>query len=400
MYRLSSWRFCDLYSQTERPYNYSRNRSRGGRVNNRKKSYTMKKLIRNMTRKSNRQTNMLHHSLNTLYNDAIPLELAPYAYSLSSLLVSESEDSIRYMLTNMTDYMSDPIRKQHIITYVSFLHRTLFDKEYVSNIITMLYTIESTYGLDSENLIDISYYNLLSFKGLCSMGFIYRVPKIDTKIKEVVEYYEVRDKTFATYIKSIHSLLWIIRKYSDIVSDIGFNECDYDVLQGILTDSLAKQLTAEQIDDDEYQNTERGRLERMGTVIRQHNYKYKNLYETVFTTADWDLKDFSRIVYYIDKHDADAFTVLNRLSADYSWAMSLPVKRPGIQSVSIMILGDLGYSFDMRMDRTPEVQAMIDEIYAIPSGFSLNDFHRSLDVLLRLYKRTVEKHLVWGSRLF
>lgn len=390
----------DSYSQTESPYNYSRNRRRGGKVNNRKKSYTMKKLIRNMTRTSNRQTKMLRHNLNTLYNDAIPLELAPYAYSLSYLLSSESEDSIVYMLTNMADYISDPIRKQHIVTYVTFLHRTSFDNEYVSNIVNMLYTIESTYGLDRANLIDTSYYDILSFKGLGSLRFIYKIPRIDAKLREVVESYEIRDKSFATYIKSIHSLLWIIRKYSDIVDDIGFNDCDYDTLQGILTDSLAKQLTAEQIDDDEYQNTERGRLERMGAVIRQHDYKYRDIYETVFTTADWDLKDFSRIVYYIDKHDADAFTVLNRLSADYSWAMSLPVKQPGIQSVSIMILGDLGYSFDMRMDRTPDVQAMIDEIYAIPAGFSLKDFHRSLDVLLRLYKRTVEKHLVWGSRLF
>jgi len=343
---------------------------------------------------------MISNNLEKLYKEAVPSELVMHAYPLSSLLDKESQNSITYMLTDMKEYISNPIHKQHVIAYVSFLHSRIFDNEYVSNIVNILYTNESTYGLDKANLIDTSYYDILSFKGLGSLRFIYKTPHIDTKLREVVEYYEIRDKSFATYIKSIHSILWIIRKYSDIVDDIGFNDCDYDTLQELLTDSLTEQLAGELIENDEYQDTERGRLERMGAVIHQYAYKYIDIYETVFTTADWDLKDFSRIVYYIDKYDLDVFTVLNRLSADYSWAMSLPVKQPGIQSVSIMILGDLGYSFDMRMDRTPEVQAMIDEIYAIPTGFSLKDFNRSLDVLLRLYKRTVEKHLVWNSRLF
>jgi len=390
----------DSYSQTESPYNYSRNRPRGGRSNNRRKMHTVKKLIRNTTRTPSRHTQMISNNLEKLYKEAVPSELVMHAYPLSSLLDKESQNSITYMLTDMKEYISNPIHKQHVIAYVSFLHSRIFDNEYVSNIVNILYTNESTYGLDKANLIDTSYYDILSFKGLGSLRFIYKTSHIDTKLREVVEYYEIRDKSFATYIKSIHSILWIIRKYSDIVDDIGFNDCDYDTLQELLTDSLTEQLAGELIDNDEYQDTERGRLERMGAVIHQYAYKYIDIYETVFTTADWDLKDFSRIVYYIDKYDLDVFTVLNRLSADYSWAMSLPVKQPGIQSVSIMILGDLGYSFDMRMDRTPEVQAMIDEIYSIPTGFSLKDFNRSLNVLLRLYKRTVEKHLVWNSRLF
>ena len=394
----------DKYVHNFPPYNYGRNGNnpvrRGGKTNTRKiQRSAIKKLKHNISKRNSRLRMSNTRILDELYSQAIPSEIIQYAYPLYDIMPLDSEQTKKDALISMKHFILSSINRQKLVAYVSFLNHKTFDMHYVATILNMLYNGENVNGLQTE-LYDESYHNELYIRCTPYLRSIYKIPKIDHKIKEVIDYFEKRDTTLSTYIKSLHSLLWIICYYRDIHCDNGFNECNYDILQSILTYDLKAQLQSEPIEYDIYNDTEFEQLQRIKEVLRQHRHKYEYIYEDVFTTYDWNFADLSRIVYYIDKYDLDVFTVLNRLSADYSWAMSLPVKQPGIQSVSIMILGDLGYSFDMRMDRTPEVQAMIDEIYSIPTGFSLKDFNRSLDVLLRLYKRTVEKHLVWNSRLF
>ena len=65
-----------------------------------------------------------------------------------------------------------------------------------------------------------------------------------------------------------------------------------------------------------------------------------------------------------------------------------------------MILGNVHYDFDMRLDRTPEVQEMVDEIDNITTDLYVKDFNRSVDTLISLFIQTVEKELVWGTEIF
>lgn len=305
------------------------------------------------------------------------------------------------------NFISSPENKNNLIKYVQFMNSTSYDKEYIAKLIYLKY-LESRQFRPNVLIKDNTYCDRLNL-GYIGYGSIYTLPDIDAKLNEVVAYYETVDKPFATYIKSIHSLLWILTKYEDIESDSGFGEYNAEHFKEYLTEELKEQLREDIRKENKDINKNNVIIkdskdelnEMIWTVKYDYGEKYPEIYKKVFYTPDWNLIDLSQIIYYIDKYDLDVFTVLNRLSADYSWAMYKvkPVK-PGIQSTSIMILGDLEYDFDMRLDRTPEVQEMVDEIDNIKTGHYYEDFNRSADTLISLFIRTVEKYLVWGAEIF
>jgi len=297
-------------------------------------------------------------------------------------------------IVSLHQFLSDLTNRHKLITYITFINRRApFDVDFISTLLHLVYTNQCAI-VDYDKI----YKQELVFINASFVTNAYSIPSFDSKIKDVVTYYHSIDKPFADYIKSIHCMLWIIRYYQQLYYDSRFNECHKQRLKELMTEEVRNQLYTEI--QNHPADTEDDRLDLIADVILDSKDKYTDLYEETFYTSDWNLMDLSRIIYYADTRDVELSTLLQRLSNDHSWAMSLPVKQPGLQSTSIMILGDLGYYNMNDVKRTPEIQVMIDEMYAIPTNIYKKDYDRSLDVLLRMYKRTVEKHLIWGRRLF
>jgi hypothetical protein len=367
-------------------FNYSKNYIGGKRNKYKNNNKTLK--LNNTSFKYNKYNNNL--KMETKFQQSIIPEIQEYTKPFS--------EEIKYyekIINNLNNYLSSPEKKHKFITYIKFMNSTNYNKDYISKLINMKYIKEC--NIDTDNT---SYKNDLSFGGVC-YSFVYKVPKLDEKIHNIVEYYEENDKAFATYIKSIHCLMWIIKKYYDIEYDIGFNECDLDQLKNLLTDDLKRELR-EHIKNKYtiYPEDSNEELNTMGYVIK-YNDTYKELYEKVWFTSDCSLMDLSRILYYIDKYNLDVFTTLNKLAGDYRWAMHKvkPVK-PGIQSTSIMVIANSNYEYEYDIDRTPELQNMIDEIYSIKSGLDVYEFNKSKNMLMNLFKRTVEQQLTWGAQIY
>jgi hypothetical protein len=380
-------------------YNYSKIYKGGRKLYN---SYYNKKLnllykkYKN-TAKNNMLSKKAFNNSEKDYNELILPEIKEYTYKFSNNIYNTN------IIENIKKYLASDINRNNLITYVLFLNKNVYDKDYISKLVNIKYLRDCAFNIDDMEY-DEEYYNKLQLKFI-DYNPVYKVPKLDNKIKDIVSYYENIDIQFSNYIKSIHCLLWIIQKYQDILYDIGFKRCNYDKLKRLLTPELKKQLKNE----DQYStenidslfDTEMAELECYSEIILSNLDKYRYIYRKIFYTEDWNFTDLGNIIYYIDKYNLDIFTVLNRLSADYSWAMYKADKvEPGIQSTSIMILGDLGYDFDKEMNRTIEVQHMIDEIYSIKADLYFEDFIKSYKTLIKLFKRTIEKELFWGAKIF
>jgi hypothetical protein len=331
------------------------------------------------------------------YNELILPEIKEYTSKFSNDIYKTN------IIKDLKKYLESDINRNYLITYVTFLNKKIYDKDYISKLVNIKYIRDCAFSLDDIEY-DEEYYNKLVLKFI-DYNSIYSVPKLDKKIKDIVSHYEEINKPFSNYIKSIQCLLWIIQKYQDIYNDIGFRRCNYTKLKKVLTPELIIQLKNEEQyvteNIDSTFETEQEELECYAEIILSNSHKYKNIHKKIFYTEDWNFIDLSNIIYYIDKYNLDIFTILNRLSADYSWAMYKAVKvEPGIQSTSIMILGDVGYEFDKEIDRTIEVQQMVDEIYGIKSDLYLEDFIKSYKTLIQLFKRTIEKELSWGTKIY
>lgn len=128
--------------------------------------------------------------------------------------------------------------------------------------------------------------------------------------------------------------------------------------------------------------------------------EYKDIYEQICFTNNWDFNDFNRIVTYIYINDLDAFKVLKILAEDYEYA-TYKVKpvQSGIQITSSSILDEIDYDYDFNNVRTKETQKMIDDIYNIKCEDYLKDYNIAINIIIKLIKRTVEKQLMWGLKL-
>jgi hypothetical protein len=329
-------------------------------------------------------------------------EFNKYIYSS----IDWKDPNYYHYIENYHKYLSNIENLKNSRIYLEFIFKTEYTIEYISKLIYMKY-LEACpiYEIDAYNTDDDKKYDEKRY--LPYANTFYTIPLLDNKIKNIVSYYEKTDNDFAVYLKSIHSLLWIMKKYNDTVYDSKFTTCYEARFKKLLTDELKQKIIndiAESPNRDDYDNENNTEIEKLSYFILD-NYtmseEYKLLYNKTFYTQDWNFVDLGKIVDYIWENNEDTYTILNRLSADYNWAMhKIEPAQPGIQSSSIMVLGDLGYSFDNNKDRTPEVQQMVNEIYENKLDGFKEDFNKSLKTLTNLFKRTVEKQLTWGAKIF
>jgi hypothetical protein len=142
------------------------------------------------------------------------------------------------------------------------------------------------------------------------------------------------------------------------------------------------------------------KIAKEGDKSNPETHEMQQLYEQICFTGSWDFTDYSRIISYIIKYDLDVYDTLVTLSRDYNHAMYVakPV-RPGPQSTAGSILLESGSADNIDNERTPEVQAMLDELYAMNEIGYIFQYNKSFDDLLGLFKKTFEKYLVWGLEI-
>jgi hypothetical protein len=331
------------------------------------------------------------------FNEIILPEIKKFAYPFSNNTYSSQS------INSFKNFISSNKNKNNFIKYIEFINNVEYDKDFISKLMYMKYITNCAFSLDDIHY-DNSYYDeIYSITG--KYNYLYKESDIDTKINDVIQYYKINDNSFADYIKSINCLIWIINKYKDIIENVGFNTCEYTKLKELLTSELKAKLQQEDLENTSISGSLNGNeddeLTWYGEIILLNRNKYYDIYRKSFYTEDWDFIDFNNIITYIYKHDLDAFSVLTRLASDYSWAMRKVKKvEPGIQSVSIMVFDDLDYEYPEKVKRTPDIQTMVDEINNIRSELYLEDFSESYNILTNLFKRTVEKQLTWGAKIF
>jgi ADP-heptose:LPS heptosyltransferase len=123
----------------------------------------------------------------------------------------------------------------------------------------------------------------------------------------------------------------------------------------------------------------------------------RDICEQICYTSSWNYTDLSRIIKYIVKYDLDVYDTLIKLADDYYHAMyRVKPTRTGPQSAADMVLTQCKYEYNEEKYRTPEIQNMLDEIYEMKSFGYLPEYRQSFSELLGLFKKTFEKHLIWG----
>jgi hypothetical protein len=131
---------------------------------------------------------------------------------------------------------------------------------------------------------------------------------------------------------------------------------------------------------------------------------YEKLVDKICYTSDWNFTDLYSISMYIAKNNIDMYSTLKILAEDYRWAANKSV--PGeigntdIASTAIMILGDLHYEFNNDVDRTQEVQTIINGIEIIESYTYREYYKRAIDNIIQYFKKSIERQLTWGLKIF
>ncbi len=279
--------------------------------------------------------------------------------------------------------------KNNIIKYILFYNNIEYTSEFISKVIYDKFVNSTPIEYDYEQ----EYVKTIS---RCSeLSLIYNFNNDDKYIKQFIEYYDIHNTNFSNYLRSINCLLSIIRTYRDLRDDATFDNYNIVKLKKLMTPKLIE-VYNEKTDNYKNENT---RLYELAHIIK-HMTEFKYIYEQICSTSSWDFVDFSRIITYIDKYDLDVFTTLKILAEDHNYAFyKVKPKQTGIQNVSVMTLVDLKYTFTYYKDRTEQTQKIIDEIYNIECSDYLKDYNNAVHIILKLFKRTVEKHLIWGIKI-
>jgi hypothetical protein len=157
------------------------------------------------------------------------------------------------------------------------------------------------------------------------------------------------------------------------------------------------------VEPDKWGQKERDHYDAIYCYMRYKDKegKYTHIFDQAYSSCDWNLMDLNQIMYYVYEHNLNMYETLRTLAGDYYWAMYLITPaQPGIQSTACMILDDLDYDYENKCKHTPEIDAMVKEINGIKTDLHMAEFKHSTDILLKLYKREVEKYLKWGEQIF
>jgi hypothetical protein len=344
--------------------------------------------------------NNIENNILKIYNKLIFSEIKEYIDH--NIQIQYNIDHIN----NVYDYISNINNKKSFIKFIQLNHSSNYDIQFLSTLfyheylqwavpnITSLYPniqsddINNSNNMISDNIDDL--YNLISYKN---------------NLKNAIKYYDETDKDYANYIRSLSCITWILRAYQDIlINNDTFNSWDEDKLKELLTPELKEELKEklENCKDEDYKWTkdEDENLQNIYYYMRYNDTEneYADIFEQYYYSCDCGLKDLSRIIYYIYDNNLDIYQTLLTLAGDYRYAMYKvkPVK-PGIQSTACMILDDLDYDYSSKIERTPEIQVIIDDVYGIKTDLYLKDFKHSFDILLKLFRREFDKHLIWGA---
>jgi hypothetical protein len=415
------------FVETTSLFNYSKNRIVGGRNHNKNKSIKLKR-NNNRTLRYNKKMSYSIPKIETLsdddkeiYNQIIFPEIEEYLDKESFKIgyIDNAKSLIKKINTN-------PDNKLNAIKYIKLLNNIEYTKEYVSKIIYWKYLqhmpyLSHLYIKDNDNQYDLNMsliYNITTF---------YNHLKYDEIMSKLLSYYDEHDLEFANNIRSLNCLLWMIRCYDEMETEHTFNNYDEHKLKKLMTPTLQKIYNEKTSFKYNYKKgqSENDKIEFADMTIKKYieHKRYKQLieiicemiyniqdtpemkeindiYEQICYTSSWDFTDLSRIISYINKHNLDVYNTLLKLADDYDHAMyRVKPNRSGPQSTAGGVLTELEYEYDGGLDRTPEVQLMVDEIdsmYKMYSMGSISQYRQSFSELLGLFKKTFEKHLIWG----
>lgn len=330
-----------------------------------------------------------------LYNKLILPEVAQYR---------DKEYNIQHHLKyieNIYKFMYNENRKDDMIKYIQFNHSTNYTKDYISKLIFHEF-IECINAISYNAKINLSYYIGYYYHFPSFVSSIYNIKSYEETMKEVLQHYDTSDKSFADYIRSLNCILWILRTYEDIlINNRTFNSCNYEKLETLLTPELREQFSQE--DDPEEWKPGDEPIRRIYYIMKYSSTKdkYKQLFDQVQYSCDWKLIDLMQITSYIHSHDVDTYTTLKTLAGDYHHGMyGCKPARPGVSSTAIMILGDLKYDFETKKEHTPEVHTMVEEVNTTPADLYKVNYDESLETILQLFKRTMDRGLEWGATIF
>jgi len=415
-------------------YNYSKNIIIGGKDKSINKHRTIKLKTKNYSKtlQINRKVSI---KKNNMYNNNTELELyykrnSKEIYNqilLPEIMLYIKKDNFKegfiHYIINIAKYINTSSNnRNNIINYVLFKNNIEYSIEYISKIIYEEYIQIIQYRFEEyENYIS-------KLKHIQSINTFYSYLNYDTITNKLEEYYNIHNNFIANNIHSLNCLIWIIKLYYELEDENTFNNCNKYKLKNIMTPKL-QNIYDEQTSfhynysEGETENDKAGfidmtikeyiemkRLEQLISIITdiakdgdKSDSEVKEMiyiYEQICFTTNWDFVDLSRIISYIIKYDLNVYDTLIKLAGDYYHSMyiSKPAK-PGLQSTSISILNRYGYNFDSKCKRTSEIQLMIDEIYNIKCDGYIFEYKKALDDILKLFKRTFERYLIWGLEI-
>lgn len=404
-------------------FNYSKNKIIGGRNSSsiklkRNRSYlyrvnkTMKsKQMKEMNRKDNIQE---------IYNQITLPEVENY------LIRDNFKEGYLHYAKYLAKYItSSSNNKKKVVDYIIYKNNIEYTNEYVSKIIFEKYIrIISSYPSRTKEYD--TYSSLLS--DIRDILVFYKHYKYDYVMNKLLLHYDTHNKAIAYNIRSLNCLLWIIESYYDLEEQHTFYNYNKYRLKELMTPKLQKWYDEKTSYEYEYSEgqTENDKVQFLNMTIKEYiednrldqlieiivniakngvksnpeTLEMREIYEQICNTVSWNFVDYSRIISYIIKHDLDVYETLIKLGGDYNNAMYVDKPaRPGIQSTAIMVLSQYNYDLDTKRERTPEIQTMIDEIYAMKCGGYIFEYKKAFDDIMILFKKTFEKYLIWGLEL-
>lgn len=286
--------------------------------------------------------------------------------------------------------------KEKLKKYLEFKNNIEYGSDYISKLIYEQY-IRITPYLDKEYLDVLPYSSKehtnysTSLLNIYNTNIIYK--EYEEIIKEIISYYDIHNIEFSNYLRSLNCILNTLKMYYELEEDNTFNNYDIELFKKLLTKDLQK--LYQQINGDNEQI-------RLNTLINNISTikEYSYIYEQVCYSSNWNFLDLNKIIKYIYKYNLDIYNILQILAADYNHAMyKIKPAKPGIQSISILILSSLNYNFNNNIERNFNLQQIIDEIYNIESDIYIKDYKELILITQNLFKNTFEKYLTWGLQI-
>jgi hypothetical protein len=329
------------------------------------------------------------------YNDYILPEIKEYSYPLSPKIHT------RWYLIQHKKRLCTHIIKKYLIKYLTFLHRTDYDIDYISKLLYARYIKYNNYILNSKN-IDSAYRSYMHI--FDEHIDTYKIPDLDFKIKDVVKYYETIDNNIAICIKSLHYILNINRMYATIIKN-DFKNCNYNKLKELLTPDIKKEIRELSLHQSmkfkgSLKKSEKEELLWYSEAILRYNNNYINIYRKTFYTQNADVLHLNTIIKYILAHDINAYIVLAYIANEYKNNTAITEMDTNIKNTAINILENLGYDYNLKIDKSYLDSTTTIEINTHYEDLYVEDFVGIKKELINLLKRDFEKKLKWRSKIF